>query len=1240
MPDNHFLSTRIQKVLIITTVFLCCLITFSCASLEPQIEPALKDVSTSNKVLSHTVFLAGGYGNSLDTNSMILKRLKNDLNNANSNTTLLFMGDNISEENNQGRLDTLLLNQQKTLVNKFKGQTFFLPGNNEWKSYDAKKIEAVEDYIKSWNNKKIDLQPNNVCPIEYREINDQLSLILIDSKWFISNWSRVENINIKCTDITTRRRFMEELHGYINDAQGRNILIAMHHPIFSNGKYAGKDTFKDAMTPIPLVSAVAKEFLQFGGFSPEYLNSRRYNYLRIAVSALAQSSDRITVVSGHEESLQYLYGANIRQIISGSLNSKTGTKRTQERISAVGGSLKYEGLYTHGSEGYAKIAFYMDGSSSVTFVSSEGTRTFDLQKELPENQWNKPASSLDKKKVSTPIFSDPTEYEKSAFHEFLWGERYRKYFERSVEAPVAMLDTLYGGLTVVKEGGGRQSYSIRLVDDNGKQYAMRSLRKNALKFLKAKIPGISYTDDDYEDTFVEELVSDFFTTAHPYMQLVVNPLAKEIDVNHSSPSLFYVPKQERLGALNETFGDELYFIEERPSDEQLNFKGYRRTIDEKGAIKDFESTTDMLEKIKEDESYTVDQRSYVRARVFDMLIGDWDRHFDQWRWVEYEKPDGSKEFLPVPRDRDNVFPRFDGKALNLVRWFAPDARSWQTYDAEIDNLKWFNKAGISLDRALVTKFESNIWEEEAIFIQKRLNRQNIEKAFENLPEEVQDDTSLNISETMIARLANLPRYAKKYGEFLNKTVALRGTHKDDKFEITRLPQGQTRVIIKRILTDKPDEIIYDRTFDKEQTQELWLYGLNDDDVFEVDGAADPKILIKIIGGYGKDTYQITNAKSIKVYDWEHEEIRFENLTPKKRLTDMYRSNTYHWRFFKVHQNVVWPQIGFRQDDGFFVGAKNTYTHRGLNGQKFEQKHSVSAKYYFNFSAIELGYEGVFANVFPKWNYEVEGYFASEKFSNNFFGIGNETENLEDDLGRDFYRARLQKIKLSTGIAYHTLRFRALYESFRVENIADRLFNPNNFENDVFDLQHYVGFETSAQYDLEDAKDFPSKSILMGLTAGVKSNPSNSSNTFGYLMFKMGFSHKIIPSGNLVFGTLGEVMTNFGDNYYFYHAPSLGGNNGLRGYRDERFSGKTYFYQSSDLRLRLKRFITPLAPITIGVYAGFDYGRVWTPEESSNIWHTSQGAGIWASGLKLLTFKAAFFNSVESNIVQVSLGFDF
>jgi len=74
-----------------------------------------------------------------------------------------------------------------------------------------------------------------------------------------------------------------------------------------------------------------------------------------------------------------------------------------------------------------------------------------------------------------------------------------------------------------------------------------------------------------------------------------------------------------------------------------------------GYAKKIESTNNLIKKLRKDEDYQIDAPTYVRARLFDMLIGDWDRHVDQWRWAQFKDANGKKVFKPIPRDRDQPF---------------------------------------------------------------------------------------------------------------------------------------------------------------------------------------------------------------------------------------------------------------------------------------------------------------------------------------------------------------------------------------------------------------------------------------------------------------------------------------------------------------------------------------------------------------------------------------------------------
>lgn len=1235
LNKNLLNKNRLIIVLIIQLVF------SACATHRLHMKENIQ-ISKSNKKSSHTFYLVGGYGNQKDsTNDVLLKKLENELNTASENSTLLYLGDNISDKKNNWQQDKNLINQQLELAKRFKGVIRFLPGSNAWKTKHVDSIQRVEEYLDDFEENHDFVLPNNGCSLDFLSINENLDLLLLDSKWFLSDWNKVEGINKKCTDIVTRQRFAQELEGYINDAQGKNLVIAMHHPIFSNGTYAGHSSFKDHILPFPVLGTVLTGFEDLAATSPDKAWSRNYLPLRILVSALAKKSDRITVVSAHEESLQYLAGGSIHQVVSGSFGSTAVTNRSKSNIITIGGTLPFEGQFTYGKNGFAKLVYFEDGSSEISFITAkENPYNFKVLEEFPERLKPKTFKHVQDKTVKDSVYALDKKINRSGFYKFLWGERYRKYYYQPVTAKTVYLDTLFGGLKITKKGGGHQSYSIRLEDENKGEYAMRSLRKDPLKFLKFRVPGVAYIEDDYKNTLPVELISDFFTTAHPYIQLVIPPLAQAVNVNHGKNALYFVPKQNTLGKYNSEFGNELYFIEPRPSDEQADYKGYRRTIDKKGEIKDFESTTDMLEKIKSDESYTIDKKAYVRARVFDVLIGDWDRHQDQWRWAEYEIPNGNKIFMPIPRDRDNAFPKFDGKAIDIAQWFIPITRQWQSFGPEIYDLKWFNYAGSKLDRVLLSQIDAEVWEDEANYIKSNLSSTTINEAFLRLPAEVQDSTANYIKQSIKARLQELPKYAKTYGDFLEKRVVIHATEKDDHIKIIHELGNKTTVVLRRLLSDEKNEKFYERTFDTSKTDELWIYGLGDDDIFEVKGKNESTIFIRLIGGYGKDEFKIENKKHLKIYDWKHEDIIIEGENPQKRLTNTYNTNTFHWKFFEPNENILTPSLDFRTDDGLSIGAKNTFINNGFNGNPFRQKHTLQAKYFFTFEATELDYRGIYANIIQGWNFETNAYFSSQRYAQNFFGFGNNTNNQEDALGINFYRARTQQIKLDVGIAYQTLRFKALFESFRVEEMDERFFNASNFSTPIFERQNYVGAETSVHYYNDDADDFPTKGLFFGFTGGFKSNMQLSDNTFGYLALRAEIVQKLIPSGNLVISTNAEYKTNLGNDYFFYHAANIGGNNGLRGFRDERFSGKSYFYQSSDLRLRLKRYITAVSPITVGVYGGFDYGRVWQPNKTSNQWHTSQGFGLWASTANFLAINLGLFNSVEGNFVQFGFGFGF
>ncbi len=851
--------------------------------------------------------------------------------------------------------------------------------------------------------------------------------------------------------------------------------------------------------------------------------------------------------------------------------------------------------------------------------------------------------------VSASVYTKE-ETEKSRSYTRLWGERYRKYYSTSVSAPTVNLDTLFGGLTPVRKGGGHQSKTLRLEDKQGREYNLRALRKNAVQYIQAVAFKDQYIEGKFNDTYTEGLLLDIFTGAHPYAPFTVATLSDAVGVFHTNPVLYYVPKQDALKGFNNEFGDELYMIEERAADGHGDKGSF-------GFSNELISTDDLLKKLHKNEDHILDEAAYVRARLFDMVIGDWDRHEDQWRWATF-KEDGKTVYKPVPRDRDQVFSIMaDGSLLKFATSVIPGLRLMKSYEEELKSPKWFNLEPYPLDVALINQSDRSVWNTEVQHIVKNLTDDAIDKAFTYFPEEVRDQTISEIKRKLKGRLGNLQQISDLYYNHINKFAVITGTDKDDWFEVQRLPNGNTKVTAYRIKKGEKGEIFHERLYSHIDTKEIWIYGLDDKDVFRVSGNGDQIILVRIVGGQNRDTYTIENGKRVKLYDFKSKASDFTTNKGTKKLTDKYETNVYDYKKLKNSSNQVIPSIGINPDDGFKLGFKDTFTTYGFERNPFTSQHVFTAGYYFSTNGFDLAYLGEFANVIGNMNLGLDVALTSPNYSINFFGFGNDTPNNEADdndgidVDLDYNRVKIRRFALAPSLIWRGqlggyFKFGLSYESINVEETNDRFINTFYVANGEDNKNSFMGAAMGYGFDNKDQKAFPTMGMEFNLDVGYKSNLDESSG-FGFIIPSLSFDYKLIPSGQLVFATKLKGHMNIGDDFEFYHGASIGGSDGLRGYRNQRFTGKSTFYQSSDLRLNLRKLKTGLLPLNIGIFGGVDYGRVWVdddrlldPDHDSNSWNTSVGGGVFANVANMITANISAFNSDDGLRLAFKFGFGF
>ncbi len=1232
---------KYSKILTICTTLLLS----SCATYSPKytVEDFTKTLPDTE--IDKTFYLIGDAGGAnMNESTKGLSVLKKVLDTSKTeNNYLLFLGDNIyqrgmpEKKSPKRSLAEHRINTQIDAVKNFKGDIIFIPGNHDWYNKGLEGLKRQEKYVEKRIENNDSFLPEKGCPLESIEISDQVHLVILDTQWFLVNWDKHPTINDDC-QIKTREKFFLELEGELKKHSNKTILIAMHHPMFSNGPHGGKFAFNKHIfpfkkkIPLPVVGSLVTLIRSQGGVTSQDVANTHYNRLIRRLSTMTKSIDKVIFVSGHEHSLQYIESDGLKQIVSGS----------GSRVSAV--SLGKDGLFSYPDQGFAILDIYKNGASNVRFYTSENESpklVYQTQVHLKDRDFDSnDLSNSFNKEISASIY-EKDEVEKSGFFKSLWGDHYRQVYGKKVKVPVATLDTLMGGFSIERQGGGQVTRSLRLINKEGKRYSLRAMRKSVTQFLQKGAFKYTYLDDGFDDTYTEDVLSDFYTSSYPYAFLVVGPLADAIGVYHANPKLYYIPKHPALGKYNEKFGDEIYFLEERPGKEFYDEISF-------GKPDDIESTDDLLSKLRKDEKYQIDEAHYIRTRLFDMILGDWDRHADQWRWARFDTKDG-KVYRPIPRDRDQVFSNYDGLILDVVKSVSPLSRKFQVYDKELKKVRWINQSGMPLDKALIQNSVKETWLAEAKHIKENLSDATIEEAFKNIPIELQDETIKKIKKDLKARRDNIEDIANRYYEYLSRHLIITGTDKDDFFEITR-EDNKTIIKVSRIKKDKITKPYIERDFDSRKTKEIWIYGLDDDDEFVVKGKGKNPIKIRIVGGQNNDIYTIENGRKVKVYDHRSKPNTIEKRGGAKfRLSNIYNYNTYDFKKYVEKTNAVTPFIGFNPDDGLNINITDIFTVRSFKNDPYHSKHKFRAAYYFATEGYDIAYSGEFVNALGNWNILTTGLYTSENFAQNFFGFGNSTNNEDDDLGLNFNRVKIGTWAVGFGISKRSFNgtefsVKANYEGIEVQDTPGRIitsgFDFVTNDPDFFERKYFANLDLKYKFENYDNPVNPTRGMLFSFQTGARMNVDDTDRTYGYIIPKLGFYNAISRNRKLVLKTDVIAQVNIGDNFEFYQGATLGGFNGLRGYREERFTGESSLAFSGDLRYSFNKFKTGLLPLQLGVFSGYDIGRVWLDNEDSDTWHDSIGGGFWINAVDTIGGQLGLFNSDDGLRVTFGFGLSF
>ena len=816
---------------------------------------------------------------------------------------------------------------------------------------------------------------------------------------------------------------------------------------------------------------------------------------------------------------------------------------------------------------------------------------------------------------------------------FWMGANYRKEWNTPITVPVLNLATEKGGLKPIKRGGGKQTKSLRMEGGDGRQYVLRSIQKF---ITSATLPG------DLQSEAAADLVSDGVSASYPYASLSMQPLADAAGVPYGKVKLVYIPDDPRLGEFQKDFGNMLATLEERlPANVS---KGW--------------DTDEVADKLEKDNDNDVDHMAVLRARLLDMYVMDLDRHEGQWIWGAVDNDRGGKTFFPIPKDRDQAFYTNQGllpgiaKRKSLVpqlEGFKPQARS----------IKFFNMAARNFDHFFFAEVTEDQWKAAAEKLVSQMTDDVIEKAIAQQPPEIRNISGPHIASILKERRNYLVGEAVIYARFLAEEVNITASDKKEIFDITRNPDGSTMVQVYKI--DKngaQGPKMYERTFNPLYTKEIRLYGFDGDDKFVIHGNGE-KIKLRMIGGGGQDEFENTGTGASRraiAYDKSDGNNSVKGNVKNKMSTD---STVNKFDRLGYDYNRVAPilAVGYNPDDGLSLGIGLKITRHGFRKEPYKALHEISVTHSLSTQAWRFRYHNEFMSVFgKKTDITTDIDIRSPNNTTNFFGYGTNSVYDKTKPGKfKYYRARYDladaylllrhrfspKVQINLGPTYQ------FYEMDSDDKLNMKRFifqtgvgaGKNGLDSaTIFSHQKYFGAYFSLLVDTRDNKVLPEKGINWQSSLRYLSGMGNTKFSPTIINTDFSFYLKIVHD-RLTFADRIGAGTTLGD-FNFHQAQYLGNNENLRGWRKDRFAGKSKFYNQAELRWRVANFKTYLFPGALGFVFFLDAGRVWVDNDNQSNFPVGYGLGFWFSPLRRILLTINYGMSKEDKIPFVTLGWRF
>jgi hypothetical protein len=815
----------------------------------------------------------------------------------------------------------------------------------------------------------------------------------------------------------------------------------------------------------------------------------------------------------------------------------------------------------------------------------------------------------------------PSYADVSGIHNWFFGKNYRKEWAAAVKLPVIKISKVYGGLSPVKEGGGMQSKSLRLADKSGKEYVIRSVEKTPDKLLPEGLRG----------TFAVDWVRDAMSGQHPFSALIVAPLADAANVKHANPVIGVVAPDDALGEYKKEFSAMIVLLEERePAGESDN-------------------TPKMIKELNEDNDHHFDSRQFLRARLLDLLIGDWDRHEDQWRWLDMKKDKG-KMYEAIPRDRDQVFHVNQGlfPSIAALPWvnpllgdFGPTLPGVKYSLFKTRFMKGFPDAQLSYTEYMQIVNDFVKAETDDV----------LEAGLKLLPQEVYGMRHEQLFSELKQRRDNIPAAMAGYYKFINRIVDIRTSDKNEKVTFTDAPGRGTRVLINKIDKEgRVKDLLLDMAYQPDITKEIRLYVSGGDDQVVVNTNTSA-IKLRVVGGEGHDLYDVKQAgRKVRVYD-QKENTDFTGDVKKLRF--QLSDDTLNNRFTPTNLYNVWIPLAtaaLNRDDGFLLGLGFRFLKKdGFRKLPYSSSQQVMVTHSFATDAFRIKYNGEWIQAAGKADITLQAFMQAPDNTMNFFGRGNETALVKEGNYRRFYRTRFDTYQVDPALRWHTGAGSTLSAGPSIQfyhlNFDDndgRFINQQSLINSYDSAtvnrdKAHIGLLVNFNSNHRNSDILPTGGYYFNVTLQGYTGLNHYSKSFMQIRPEFTYYQKLNSRGTIVLSdriggglTVGQAA--------FYQSMFLGGQGNLLGYLQNRFAGQHMVFNNLQARIKLFNVASYILPGQLGLSGFYDAGRVWEKDEDSNKWHQGTGGGLYFSPAGLTIIQVMAGHSTEGWYPFISMNF--